>query len=332
MERIVASLAAVLAALALAACGTEEGAEPDAPTDGAPSSRGLELVLDFQPNPVHAGIYAALAEGAFSERGLDLQIREPGSSTDAPKLLEAGRADLAILDIHDLALARERGADLVGIGAIVQRPLAAVIADGERIGSAADLFGATVGVTGLPSDDAVLAAVLASAEGSGPQPRTPTIGFQSVSALANGRVDAATAFWNAEGVALRALGVETRELRVDDFGAPRYPELVVVAPRRALEGDRETYAEALAALRGGYETAATDPDAALQSMVDQLPEADPEAFEAQMRALSEADAFEPALRLDREVLEQWATWDARYGIVEAPPDVDAAFDFSLLEP
>ena len=55
-------------------------------------------------------------------------MRVPSSSTDSLKLLAAGRADMAVVDIHDLGLARERGGDIVGVGALVQRPLAAVIA------------------------------------------------------------------------------------------------------------------------------------------------------------------------------------------------------------
>src|SRR5687768_1571392 len=121
MNRTAASLAAALLAL-LVGCG-DGGAEPDAPAgrDAAP----ISLVLDFQPNAVHAGIYAAVADGA------PIEVREPGSSSDAPKLLEAGRVDLAVMDINDLGIARVQGADLVGIGAIVQRPLAAVIAGDE---------------------------------------------------------------------------------------------------------------------------------------------------------------------------------------------------------
>ena len=38
---------------------------------------------------------------------------------------------MAVLDIHDLGLARERGRDFVGVGALVQRPLAAIIARRE---------------------------------------------------------------------------------------------------------------------------------------------------------------------------------------------------------
>src|SRR5690348_16740902 len=134
MRVVAALLAAVLAALGLAACGGD-GAEPGA-------SQEATLVLDFQPNAVHTGIYEAEASGAFADEGVELTIREPGNSTDAPKLLAAGRAEFAILDIHDLALARERGIDVVGVAAIAARPLAAVIAgDREAIRTPADLAG-----------------------------------------------------------------------------------------------------------------------------------------------------------------------------------------------
>ena len=92
---------------------------------------------------------------------MQLRVREPSSSTDSVKLLLSDRADFAILDIHDLAIARERGIPIVGVAPIVERPLAAVIAaDPNAVRSPADLAGKTVGVTGLPSDDAVLDPVL----------------------------------------------------------------------------------------------------------------------------------------------------------------------------
>ena len=84
MRWLAAPLAAALAALALAGCG-DGGAEPGASDEAT-------LVLDFQPNAVHAGIYEALAEGAYEDAGIDLTVREPSASTDAPKLLESGRA------------------------------------------------------------------------------------------------------------------------------------------------------------------------------------------------------------------------------------------------
>ena len=323
MSRIAASLAAALLALALAGCGGD-GAEPDAPSGGAPAT----LILDFQPNAVHAGIYAALANGDLERRGIELTVQEPGASTDAPKLLRAGRADLAVMDIHDLAIARERGIDLVGVGALVQRPLAAVIAaDRDATRTPADLFGAKVGVTGLPSDDAVLRAVIDSTGATGVAPETVTIGFNSVAALTAGRVEAATAFWNAEGVALQGAGVPIREFRVDDYGAPSYPELVLVTTRERLEADRAEIAAIVGGLKAGYADAIDDPAGALDDLVAAVPGLERDEQEAQLDALG--DAFAPPVALDRRVLEDWASWDERYGIVERRPDVDAASDFTL---
>src|SRR3954447_4953080 len=136
MRWVAALLAAVLALSAGAGCG-DDGAEPGAP-------RGATLVLDFTPNAVHSGIYAALASGGYRQAGVDLEVRQPGASTDAPKLLAAGRADFAILDIHDLGIARQRGIDIVAVMPIVQQPLASVIARGDRgIGSPRALEGRT---------------------------------------------------------------------------------------------------------------------------------------------------------------------------------------------
>lgn len=287
MGRVAALLAAVLAiAGGLAACG-EDGAEPGAP-------RGATLVLDFQPNAVHAPLYAAQANGYFTDEGLDLDIREPSGTADGAKLVQAGRADLAILDINDLGIARARGLNLVAFAAIVQRPLASVIAgDADAFSEPKDLAGATVGVTGVPSDDAVLDTVL---EAGGLRPDAVsrvTIGFSAVPALANGRVDAATAFWNAEGVDLSRLGIEAREFRVDELGAPRYPELVIVARGDMKPQEAQVACSTLAGLERAYADLGREPDAVLEAMLDAVPGADPDAQRTQFRELIDGDAFSP---------------------------------------
>jgi NitT/TauT family transport system substrate-binding protein/putative hydroxymethylpyrimidine transport system substrate-binding protein len=274
---------------------------------GGESAGPTTLALDFQPNAVHAGIYAA--DG--------LQVRVPSSSTDSLKLLATRRADMAVVDIHDLGLARERGADIVGVGALVQRPLAAVIAR-AGIRRPRDLEGRRVGVTGLPSDDAVLRAVVEHDGGDYSTVKRTTIGFTAVPSLIAGKVDAVVAFWNAEGVALRQRGVQTREFRVDDYGAPRYPELVLAVKR-------EDVAEA----KGQLEKLAAGTRAALshrQATIDELVKvsgADEPLVRAQLDAV--APALLPPIRLDRRALEGWASFDARFGILDKRPDVNRAF-------
>lgn len=317
--RRAAALLAVAALLAgIAGCGGDD-AEPGAP-------KGVALVLDFAPNAVHAGIYAAQRRGFYRDEGIELALREPGESTDAPKLLEAGRVDLAILDIHDLGLARERGMDLVGVMPVVQRPLAALLArrDGP-VRRPADLEGRTVGVTGLPSDEALVDSEVAADGGDPARVRRVTIGFNAVSALAAGKIDAATGFWNAEGIALRRRGVPIRTFKIDRYGAPPYPELVIAASRQTVEGDAETVDAVVAATRRGYELAFERPGEALDELLAAVPSLARADQAAQLRALR-AD-LRPA-PFDAAVLREWARWDLEHGLLERPIDVEAAFRLS----
>jgi putative hydroxymethylpyrimidine transport system substrate-binding protein len=313
-------LAVVCAALllALAGCGDSSG-------DGTDGPRRVTLALDFQPNAVHAGIYAADERGIDREHDLDLRIRVPSSSTDSLKLLAAGRADASIVDIHDLGLASERGADVVGIGALVQRPLAAIVAK-PSIRRPRQLEGRRVGVTGLPSDDAVLRAAVESDGGDFDDVRRTTIGFSAVPSLAAGRVDAVVTFWNAEGVALRRRGVPTRQFRVDRYGAPHYPELVLVTTSKRLSENSELLRDLVATLADGTDAALEDRRETVKEIAD-ASDSDETLVAAQLKAV--APSLTPPLKLDPDALRDWAAFDAEFGILEREPDVGALFPTDL---
>ena len=296
----------------LAVCFLLAGCGGDSSGDDRKSAT---LALDFQPNAVHAGVFAA------DPPDLDLDIRVPSASTDSLKLLLSGRSDASIVDIHDLGLARERGEDVVGVGAIVQRPLAAVIAR-QRIRRPRDLEGKRVGVTGLPSDEAVLRAVVESDGGDFSAVRRTTIGFSAVPSLVAGKVDAVVTFWNAEGVTLRERGVPKREFRVDEFGAPRYPELVVAVTRKTLDERRELVDDLVATLAEGTEEALRDRGGAVREIAAESG-ADEDLVRAQLEAV--APALRPPLELNMAQLRRWARFDERFGILRRAPDVERAF-------
>lgn len=318
-----AALAVVLSvhvALVVGGCGGDEGERRRAPDPAV-------IGLDFTPNAVHAPIYTAVREGYDRRHGVSLRIRPPGSSPDSLKLLSSGRADVAVLDIHDLGLARERGADVVGIAALVQRPLAAIIAQAD-IRRPRDLEGRRVGVSGLPSDPALLRAVMDGDGGDYAKLRLVTIGFAAVPSLIQKKIAAVPAFWNAEGVTLRQRGVRTREFRVDDFGAPRYPEVVLFTTRRTLRKRRRTIEGIVRAVRDGTLSVLADPEPAIREIA-RAGGTDEQLVRAQLKAVS--PAFRPPLALDRAALERWAEFDSRFGILKRRPDVRRAFVFDLLE-
>jgi putative hydroxymethylpyrimidine transport system substrate-binding protein len=325
MPRRLAPLVLAVVAGVLLACGGDDSG----PSAAAPAEPPLDatLLLDFTPNAVHAGVYAASRRGLDREEGIDLRVQAPSASTDAVRLLISGRAEFAILDIHDLAIAREKGRDIVGVMGIVQRPLAAILTGGG-VSRPRDLEGRRVGVTGLPSDEAVLDSIVCGDGGDPAKVRATTIGFNAVASVVSGRVAGATAFWNVEGVALEQRMPEAREFRVDEFGAPAYPELVLAVGRRTLQRETELVQRAVRALVRGYGVAAEDPDGALDDLAASVRDIDRDEVKRQLDAIR--SAFSPVGALDLRVLDAWADWEVRFGITRKRPDVEAAFDTTLL--
>jgi NitT/TauT family transport system substrate-binding protein/putative hydroxymethylpyrimidine transport system substrate-binding protein len=316
MRRAVALLAAALLLAGVAGCGGS-GAEPGVP-------KGATIVLDFTPNAVHTGIYAAQAEGFYEDAGIDLHVQVPGESTDAPKLLAAGRTDFAILDITDLGIADEKGLELVGVMPIVQAPLAAVLArrDGP-VKTPRDLDGHQVGVTGLPSDTAVVRSEVAGDGGDPDGVDEITIGFNAVSALAAGKVDAATGFWNAEAVEAERKGIPLRVFKVDEYGAPHYPELILTTTRKELEDEPAMVEDMVAATRRGYNFTVSEPQQALGDLLAANPSLERADQQAQLKVL--LPELEP-LPFDQAVLKEWSAWASDHELLPRPADVAKTFD------
>jgi NitT/TauT family transport system substrate-binding protein/putative hydroxymethylpyrimidine transport system substrate-binding protein len=293
----------------------------------APIDQGATLVLDFTPNAIHVGVYTALARTFDQGEGVHLHVIAPSASTDSVKLLETGRADFAILDIHDLAIARARGADVVGIMALVERPLASLIAV-PSIASPGALQGKTVGVSGLPSDTAVLRSIISGAGGNPRRVRTVTIGFNAVPALLSGRVAGATAFWNDEGVTITRRRPGFHIFRVDRYGAPAYPELVLCATRATLRSNPTLAHSVVRALVRGYGVALTDPEGAAADLESRVPGLDPRLVAAELGAIEPAFVAPDGNfgEFDLPALRAWARWEKRFGIVKRLPDVTRMFD------
>jgi putative hydroxymethylpyrimidine transport system substrate-binding protein len=312
-------LAAILAALALAAAGCGGGGSdvPDAT---------VTLELDGPPSAVDAGLYLALQRDYDGDEGLDVRLRTPASPVDAVRRLSDGRAQLALLDIHDLARARDRGRDLVGVMALVQRPLAAVLA-GPGVARPRDLDGRRVATDGRRADAAVLATIV---DHDGGDPRTVKrirLHGDPAAAVASGRVAAAVGRWSSDGIRLLARSPHAHVFRADDDGTPAYPEIVLVVTRATLQDDRPVVRAAVNALRRGYEEALVDPESAVGALVDTAHGLDRTATEDAFDAVSPA-FLEGVTRfgdLDRPRLRTWARWEARERIVRRRPDVARAF-------
>ena len=271
--------------------------------------------------PVHgrARLHAQRRPRTAVHGARDGEIREPGSGPDSLKLVASGKVDVGVLDIHDLAIAREAGTDVVAVGALVGKPLAALITQPD-VRRPRELEGRTVGVSGLPSDPAFVRAIVEHDGGDFDSIRQVTIGFNAVSRLLTKRVDGVPAFWNAEGVAVKQRGLDVKEFRVEDYGAPPYPEVVLITSRATLRERADDVESAVFKIADGVAAARANPDEAVRRIAKAAGTTDAALVRAQLDAV--LPLFVDGLKLDREVLEQWADFDVEIGLVKERPDVD----------
>jgi ABC-type nitrate/sulfonate/bicarbonate transport system substrate-binding protein len=258
---------ACLAAAALAGCGSS-GSPASSARAGARSLRQATLILDFTPNAVHAGIYRALAAGYYREQGIDLRVVTPSATTDTLKLIDAHSAQFGLADGSDVAGLIAGGGDARAVMAIVQRPLGGLIASAsERLRSPAGLQGRTVGITGVPSDTAVLDTEVRHAGGDPRRVRVVTTGFDGAQALAAGRIDAFTGFIPDDGVQLQVSGHPIAAFALDRNGGPAYPGLVAFTTRGLIASDPALVRGFVAASVHGYEDTLADAGRSLDELL-----------------------------------------------------------------
>ena len=321
------------AALLGAGCGEKEEPAADA-TPGAPDE--LTVMLDYFPNADHAGLYLAQGSGEYERAGLDVRLQPPPDPAAPLKLLQAGKVDLAISYQPELLLARDQGADLISVGALVQGPLTSIISLGkDPIQRPEQLRGKTIGTAGIPYQSAYLEAI---AEEFGVDPGTVeevNVGFGLTPAMLSGRVDATLgSFWNYEAVDLQRRGRDPQVLRVDDLGIPTYNELVIVAREDDLEENETLIRRFLLATARGHEALRDDPAAGVDPLLAADKGLDRGLQEAVVRATLPVffpeDEDRPFGWQDPDAWQAYGEWMLERDLVRRPPDAGQALTNSLL--
>jgi ABC-type nitrate/sulfonate/bicarbonate transport system substrate-binding protein len=304
-------------ALGLVACC----ARSQAPS-GPSGSRPVRLILDFLPNAVHVGFYQAEAAGYYSAEGIDLGIEPPTNTSDTLRLMAAGQADLGIVSLLDFLNERAKGEPLKIVMAVEQRPLGAIFCLRKSgIHRPRDLAGRLVSITGVLSDEAGVK-WLVRRDGADPASvRLINVGFNTAQEVIAGNVDAAFGFWNQDAVQV-SQRQPAEVLRLDAYGAPAYPELVLFAREDTLLREPGMVRAFLRATVRGYADALARPDDALAAMAtrvegETVPGLRP-YFDA-VRPVLQADA--PAYgRVNLAVLRSYLDWVRETGVLDFRAD------------
>jgi putative hydroxymethylpyrimidine transport system substrate-binding protein len=290
-------------------------------TDPAAAADELTLFLDWFVNPDHAPILVAKERGYFEDAGLDVEIIAPADPNDPPKLVAAGRADIAISYQPQLHIQADQALPLVRIGTLVATPLNSLVAlaDGP-VQEIEDLKGRKVGFSVGGFEDALLKAMLARHGLGLDAVELVNVNFALSPALLSGQVDAVIgAFRNFELNQLEIEGRPGRAFYPEEHGVPPYDELIFVANRGGLDDPR--LPRFLDAIEAGVLYLVNHPDESFRLFVKGRPELDDELNRRAWSDTLARFALRPAA-LDTARYARFAAFLERQGLIESPPPVE----------
>ena len=199
----------------------------------------ITLLLDWFVNPDHGPIIVAQEKGYFDEAGLEVEVIAPADPADPPKLVAAGKADLAVSYQPQLHLQVAEGLPLIRVGTLVATPLNCLLTlkDGD-IKSIADLKGKKVGFSVAGVEEALLTTILAQNGLSMDDIELVNVNWSLSPSLMSRQVDAVIgAFRNFELNQMDIEGVPGRCFYLEEEGLPAYDELIYVANVDRLDRD-----------------------------------------------------------------------------------------------
>lgn len=232
----------------------------------------VKLALDWFPNSNHLGLFIAQQNGYFEDENLDVTIYTPADPSTVLATVGAGSDDFGISYQPDVLLARAQGVPVVSVAGMVEHPLNSLMSlKSSGITRPGDLKGKKVGYPGIPTNEPLLDTMLKQdglGGGLSDLDELVNVGFNLGEALMSGKVDAVVgAYWTHESISLENQGNPVTIMRMEEWGVPDYYELVMVASEKKIAEDPEVIERFMRAVRKGYEEAAKNPQAGVDTLV-----------------------------------------------------------------
>lgn len=335
-KRVFAFLMTAIMAMGAVGCTsgnkTADGNTENMNDEGQRKLEDFSIVLDWYPNAIHSFLYTGIEKGYFAEEGLNLVINFPSNPNDGISMPAAGKADVGIYYLQDvIATATEEDVPIVSVGAVTQSALNVVIALKESgIDGPEDLKGKKIGYSGTALSEEGIKSMLKYVGLSGDDCEYVDVGFDLLSALTTGQVDATIGnMVNHEVPQLEENGFEINYFYPTDFGVPQQYELVLLAGKDEVDNNPEKLQRFLRACQKSFKYMKANPEESLQILLDnQNAENFPlsktveaKSMEMLLPIMETADA--PFLHQEVSVWQKNADWMYEGGLLSEKTDVSA---------
>ena len=222
-------------------------------------TKELTLMLEWFVNPDHGPIIIAKENGYFKDQGLNIIIQEPADPNLPPKLVAAGKVDLAVYYQPSLIHGIANELPLAWAGTLIATPLdGLIVLDKSPIKSLKDMKGKTIGLNIGGIEHAILNTLFEPYGFGAKDVKLVNVGWNLSSSLLSGRVDAIMgAYRNFELNQLQIEGSKGRMFYYEEHNIPPYDELIFIA--NSTKHDKEAIRRFLKAIELGTQFIVNNP-------------------------------------------------------------------------
>lgn len=293
----------------LIGCGS---ANTPTPSPTAKSLTPVTLMLDWTPNTNHTGLYVAKDKGYFAEQGLDVKIVQPSSDGSVEQLVASGKVDFGVSQQEQVTTARANELPLISIAAILQHNTSGFASlSSKNINSAKDFEGKTYGGWGLPSEDAILKALMAKEKADFSKLKMINIGEADQLTSLSRDIDLTWIFYGWTGIEAEQRNLKLNMIWLKDVDPALDYYTPVLVTRESMAKDKvDLVSKFMKAVSQGYAFAIKDPNASADILIKNAPEANAQLIKTSQTWLSskyQADA--PRWGEQKaEVWQRYAQW------------------------
>lgn len=287
---------------------------------GCTKKEHTTLLLDWLPNPNHIPLYVGVEKGYFVEEGIDLKVQKMWDNGGAISYLTSGKVDLILGHLPGMLKASSMGAKLTLVAELIPNPLRALIYRYDlQVTTPSDLSNTRLGYC-IGGPDTTFLDYLLAQGGITPLTRK-NVSADLIAAMGTKAVDFIYGgYWNIEPHQLRAVGLDTQSIPIEELNIPSYQELIVIGTQETnatlAQGFRKALSKSIAFCKAF-------PEEAFEIYIHQTPDKSNATIDWQHSAWLETyPLFPDHHQIDQAKIATFHDWQLEQGILPTAVDLD----------
>lgn len=329
MKKLLAFL--IVPILLLSGCGADSTLTT---SPAAEPINTVTLMLDWTPNTNHTGLFVAQDKRYFAKVGLVVKIVQPSSSGNVEQLVAAGKSDFGVSQQEQVTTARANDVPILSLATILQHNTSGFASPSSKnILNAKSFEGKTYGGWGLPSEEAILKALMQKENADFSKLKIVNIGEADQLSTLTKDIDLTWIFygWTGKEAELRKQKLSMIWLKDVDPALDFYTPVLITSEKMA-QSQPELVRQFMQAVSEGYQYAIKNPTESAEILIKNAPEANPDLIRSSQTWLSpqyQADAPQWGFQKP-EVWERYAKWLVERNLLPKMIDPSKAYSNDFL--